>query len=589
MDLSAKQIHLLCIPTGAFFDIDATPPWHSRDDILLDGIKSSPNLSSELWDRSTTNPAKRIETLDPVINPRWRIDGSDNQGTQFHIVPLFMRHPTPIRIDVYIPSQDRHPPYLRSALDSAWTFAIRDARVGRLGLARQILRALELWTDEEGQHEIETKWQKAPFGSRIVIDSLAADPKQMKCRVINDLESERQMLSLAALKDMWEFPSTIYPGTVDISQLTLLYQVHDTISLVSLPESLAKEQVVFKSTIHDVKYLYHELKLLLSMPKHPNIMQKPLYLVTGKDRYGGDDKLFGFILPYLPRGNLADIVSRRKQHGQLLLKDQFRWARQIVEGLKVVNASSAKFYSELKADNLLLDRNDNVLLIDFEQMGNWITYSAPEIHYLEYCARLSRSDLVPEAKRSRYKELLSAFVADKEVSHIYDNPIDGYYAAWHRLSPKEREAAEVYSLGKTLWCIFEGCADTRNSTLKAFKVDSGQEFPMFVRTPPRIRNLILQCVKGNRDGEPERAEAIRVKDYVRPRGQPEATEKQAMFAAKSMWQTRIKEMETFLDAMLRIRSHNATQSDQELLGYMMRPSLDEILSVLQAEEQRIDL
>ncbi|KAJ4367025.1 hypothetical protein N0V83_007555 [Neocucurbitaria cava] len=587
MDLSAKQIHLLCLPTGAFSDIESTPPWHSPDDVLLNGINIGPNTSAELWGRSTTNPLKRIETLDPVIRPRWRIDGSGNQGTQFHIVPLFMQDPTPIRIDVYIPSQDRHPSHLRPALGSALAFAITDARVARLGLAQQIVRALELWTDEAGQNEIQKMWREAPFGSRIVLDRVAADPKQMKCRFIKDFDSERQMLSLTALKAMWKFPATVYPATVDFTQLNLLHQLHDTISLVSLPGSLAHEQVVFKSTVSDVKYLYHELKLLLSMPKHPNIMQKPLYIVTGKDRYGGDDKVFGFILPYFPSGNLADVVSRRKQQGSLTLKDQFRWALQIVEALKFINASPARFYSELKTDNLLLDRDDNILFIDFEQMGNWITFSAPEIHYLEYCARLTKSDLVPEAQRLRYKELLSAFVPDQEVNHVYDNPSDGYYVAWNSLTPEERVAAEVYSLGKTLWCIFEGCVDTRNSTLKAFKVDSGQEFPTFVRTPQNIRDLILRCVKGNRDGEPERVEAIRIGAQVLPRDHSVATEKQAMFAAKRMWQIRVDEMMIFLDARLRYKHHEPMENDQELLGYMLRPSLDEVLGVLQEEERRI--
>jgi DNA-binding transcriptional regulator YhcF (GntR family) len=66
---------------------------------------------------------------------------------------------------------------------------------------------------------------------------------------------------------------------------------------------------------------------------------------------------------------LADELSRRKYNGTLNLKDQFRWARQIAETLKVINISTARFYSELKADNLLLDKDENVLFIDFEQMG----------------------------------------------------------------------------------------------------------------------------------------------------------------------------------------------------------------------------
>ena len=226
-----------------------------------------------------------------------------------------------------------------------------------------------------------------------------------------------------------------------------------------------------------------------------------------------------------------------------------------------------------------------------------MTYSAPEIHYVEYCIRLAKSNLVPDAARQHYQKLLTPHLLDANPSAIYgkpiaiyDNPSDGYYTAWKILTPAEQEAAEVFTLGKTLWCIFEGCAGPRISTLKAFRYDSSQEFPEFRRTPERMRRLILDCVKGNRDGEGGRIEVFRIGDKAFSRGyhgMPESPGDEArmtMHAAREMWKARISDMENFLNAKLRWRKGEATDNDKQLLGFMLRPSLDEILEVIKREE-----
>lgn len=220
-------------------------------------------------------------------------------------------------------------------------------------------------------------------------------------------------------------------------------------------------------------------------------------------------------------------------------------------------------------------------------IGNWITYSAPEIHYFEYCMRLAYSNLVPEKERQQFRKIMTALMPEREKANAYDNPKDGYYDAWNILTPKEREAAEVYSVGKLIWCIFEGCADTRNSSLKAFRFDTGQEFPEFCRTPSRIRDLIMECVASYKDGDPGRTEVIRVGNKVIPRFYPNATEREVMLAAKEMWRIRVQDMSVFMEARLRWMHNDLIPGDEVILGYPMRPSLDYVLRVLKEEEQKL--
>ena len=160
---------------------------------------------------------------------------------------------------------------------------------------------------------------------------------------------------------------------LDLDYLQHTQQLHDTISLVQIPSLGTDQTYVFKSSVQDVKYLYHELKLLLTMAPHPGVIAAPLFLVTRKDRYGGSDKVYGFILPYHPLESLADVLGARSESKTLRLRDQIRWAAETTRALIHVHCTSAAFYSELKADNLLVvagaDGLEHVVLIDFEQMG----------------------------------------------------------------------------------------------------------------------------------------------------------------------------------------------------------------------------
>lgn len=582
MDLASSLADIIWSPAGAFADIPPSPASPPTESLQTE------DLSAEAFP----------ELFEELPNPKWRIDGCDGQGVQFFALPVFLLpNLTPLRIDVFIPDQLKHPPGLRKALDSTSTFCVRDERVAGLGISKLILHVLERWTAQ--YDDFKKVFNALPFGSRIVVENISANIEDIKVHIISDYKTERQLLSVEALQKMWNLPDGSWPTALDLNQLQHQRQLHDTISLVRIPSQGTEELFVFKSTVNEAKYLYHELKLLLSMPCHPNIMPPPLFLVSRKDRYGGADKIYGFILQYHSRGNLADTLAYRAQNGTLQLRDQFHWAKQITSTLITINQGPAKFYSELKADNLILAASEsgplhNVVFIDFEQMGNWITFSAPEVHYLEYLVRLCKSEAVPPAKRERYIELAEEHMAEKaDQEPIYANPLSGYYRPWISFTPAERESAEVFSLGKTLWCIFEGCSDTRNSVLKAFKHESGLEFPEFRQTPNKIRKLIEMCTKGNRDGEPQRVEIVRhgAKFYPRGRsgvnGEPEGTASEAREAAKVMWQQRIEEMERFLEAKRRWSGGQRTEEDEALLGYPTRPSLEEVLAELEEAEAEL--
>jgi hypothetical protein len=596
MDLASSLVYHICWPTGAFAEI---PDASNTSEGSSLKARENANTSPESWRISPLNPQYRVNSFQPVQSAKWRIDGVDNQGIEFLAVPVFMiPQLVPRRIDVHIPDQTKHPRELRATLDSDLAFCLRDSRVAELGIARLVVQALEIWTTK--QENFSKAFHDLPYGSRIAILNICSNPEDMQIRMIPDFTTERQLLSMKSLESMWKLPTTAWPESLNLNQLQQYAQLHDTVSLVKIPSINEHEFYIFKSTIHGIKHLYHELKLLLTMSPHPNVMPRPLYIVTDKDRYGGDDKVYGFVLRYYPLGTLADTLASRADNGTLDLGSQFHWAKEITTTLMAINESPAMFHSELKPDNLLLytdaDGLEHVLFIDFEQMGNWTTFSAPEIHYVEYVARLSKSDRIPAEEKMRFNKMLEhhlpAVKDDPADTETYSNPPQGYYKAWTSLSALEREAAEVFSLGKTLWSIFEGCADTKNSPLKAFKYDTGQEYPEYRKTPSQIQDLIRDCTSGERDYVRNGSETgiIRIGSKIYPRpfkgvnGEPEPSEYEARKATKLWWQNVVKDMELYLAAKLRWKNGTHTEEDVENLGFPKRPRLTEVLSRLAAAD-----
>jgi hypothetical protein len=296
--------------------------------------------------------------------------------------------------------------------------------------------------------------------------------------------------------------------------------------------------------------------------------------------------------------------------------------------LKHVTSTSASFYSELKTDNVLMASPEelhaflpasalhddslgptNIVLIDWEQMGNWLEMTAPEIHYVEFAVFLAKptTEGVPEEVREKCRRLVDQHIPGYfQVSETYTDPAKAYYQPWTALSGWEQESAMIYSLGMIMWCIFEGVPSPKNPLSKIFKTEDEQEFPQFTtRTPQLVRNLIKACTQGHKDwstqGKVSKTTTndsanTHAYDIVRrgyrfyPRGQsgvngePVADEHTTRWTAREMWRARLRDMEEYLEVKGRYREGGGLdrKQDERLLGLPLRPRLDEVLAVLRS-------
>jgi hypothetical protein len=577
MNLSASLEPILRSPRGAFEKFD------------LDSPLASGECNEVPWHESLLNPAARVDSIDPLPNAKWRIDGSGGQGLQFFAVPVFLFPDlVPCRIDVFIPDQRNHPPTLRKVLQSDAAFHLLDDRVAQLGLCHHLVRALDIWTF--GQPNFGKLFYSLPFGSRIIIENISASPRDMKIRIVSLNEIQEQFLTVSTLRNMWNLAPEAFPPCIDLFSLRLHLQVHDTVSFVRIPRIHTNQIFVFKSAVHEIRVTYHEMKVLLSMDPHPNILPMPLFAVTMTDRRGGEDLVCGFISKFFPGGNLASILCEREIPRTLRLEDQIRWAQQLTSTLIFINKSPVKFYSELKTDNLLLTTSngrEDMVFIDFEQCGTWNEFSPPEINCLRTLEWLAENlGSIPEERRAHYLGLAQLFGVDATPEEsIYTNPEKGYFKSWIMLSPSESEAAEVYSLGMTLWCIFEGIPCNRTALQKSWPIEYLQEFPEFRHTPEQFRDLIMACTKGYKSWSLDII-PVRRGSKIFPRGRSgilnelTATESETQEATLRAWIQWLEEMERFLWARKRWLGGGSDEADLEILGFPNRPKLQNILDEL---------
>ncbi|CAJ2500994.1 Uu.00g038470.m01.CDS01 [Anthostomella pinea] len=569
MELSARAIEEAVHPTAAFCPFpDETRTAHAHAH-----QHTAPQPS---WGDSLLNPKNRIDSLALPDDPLWRIDGCAGLGTQYYTVPLFLNNRPPMRMDVFIP--ENQPDLIREQLDLDKAFHTKDAaRLSRLAITTHIIRTLRLWTLSSFRSlaAFEQLYRAAPFGSRIVFVTMSLDIHQIRVQIGTNHNLERKLLSRSSLTSLWgaEFP---FLQEVDFFDVCVIAVLHDSVCLVRIHEQL----FIFKALVSGANYLYHELKTLCTLEPHHNVIARPIHIVKKACNFGGKKAVVGFTTFYHSQGSLRDILPQLRIGGQLRRSDQFKWSIQLTTALEHLRTTSATYYPDLRLDNVVLSDKDDIVMVDFEQRGVWCEFAAPEVNAIEYIRLLAADDQMPDDVQTKYTEMMRELVPEFDSLQLdrYTDPEKGYNVTWIALSPAEQEAAEVYMLGRMLWCIFEGVSGPQKAAVwQSYRWESDLEFPEYDRTPAEMRDLIDRCTRGRREGLA--SIIIRQSSRLVLRNTPTSDQSadDVRAAAKGFWTSEIEVAERFLDM----------RSSQRAMGtwndnYYDRPTLKEVLTALES-------
>ncbi|KAH6898262.1 hypothetical protein B0T10DRAFT_472158 [Thelonectria olida] len=542
--------------------------------------------------------------FEPPKTPTWAIDYA-SFGTVYAAIPTSLESLPPSRIDVAIPDQMDWPASLWSTLDARDSVHLAGPRISSLGISSYLCEGLQHWADSLGNFA--DVYADLPFGSSLQLSNLTEDAKDLKFTIQPNkaLEKPGVFLSSEDLCSLWGFGESEMPPTIPYTSLRRLNQVAGDVIIVSIAghDGLATDGVestmVFKSSTNKPSKIYHEIKMLLSVLPLKTVIGRPKYLVTIPD----SQAVCGFLLTHYPGGDLSDILTERRLAGTLNMPQQLSWACALTSSLIHIKNSPMKFYSDLRMDQLVLSPNPDgsevAILLDFEQSRNIYNWAPPEIYYLEWIAELGNesyarcAELYEDAK-DKYGKILNRYLISRDhplpltaMPQCYDNPDIGWYWPWLTSSAAERESGMVYMLGKALWCIFEGTGDA-DIVLGRSSINDGQpRFPEFLRTPPAMQEVIKRCTAGAREWLDGPIKIYRREGKVFPlgktglRGEPEATFEETKEAVKLFWKEEMRKAEEFVEARMRYDRDNASDQDLELLHYLKRPTLDEVLMTLE--------
>ncbi|KAK0668269.1 hypothetical protein QBC41DRAFT_356741 [Cercophora samala] len=579
MELNSTTIHDVIHPTAAF----------AQDRSALELTSPTGNDTGPVsWLESQLNPKNRIDSLDPLPNPLWRVDGCTAIGTQYYALPLHAGDVPPMRLDVFFPMETTRDPILREVLDLNIAFHTKDStRLNRLGVTRHILRALQKWSLEgEGNAEyIAALYRNQPFGTRIILE-LGFSLDSIKITVATTWHVEKQLIRPKVLVESVGLANEIIPETIDILSLSIVQQLHDSVCLVRIHHEAEDGQKlwIFKALTSATKFLVCELRNLLLMEPHPHVVSKPKYLVTKLCRFGGKTAVVGFIIPFYEAGSLRDTIPLLHIHGLLKPEMQIMWAKQLASAVLHVRERGKIYYPDLRLDNVVLTATGDLVMVDFEQRGVWCEFAAPEVNAIAYVHTLAvdheeeeeeerldqgnddRAELLDNRlynlfihgleRPNRWTVLLNRILPDWQVLEQDDmyTPLPhgykSYNIPWLALDPVEQEAAEVYMLGRVLWCIFEGqCAPQHAAVWQSYKREPDYEFPEYRHTPPAIRDLIDGCTRGRRETLSKLVTRVGSKMVLRRKdGEVDlkCTPLEVLDAARDWWKAEVEVAERFL-------------------------------------------
>ncbi|GAP85968.1 hypothetical protein SAMD00023353_0300750 [Rosellinia necatrix] len=562
MELSRRTVEEVVHPTAAFLR-------PSDED-----LPSSDDAPQPSWEDSPLNPTTRIDSLDLPSKPLWRIDGCTGLGTQYYAVPVCLPSVPPMRMDVFIP--ENQPSRIRKSLDLHRAFHTKDAlRLSKLAITKHIIRTLQHWTEStfEDLSAFEQFYKSKPFGSRLVFENLSLDIRQINVKVGPNHNLELQLLSLKKLASLWGPVLQSLP-VVDFFDVHVVSVLHDSVCLVRIQGQL----FIFKALVSGVKYLYHELKTLCTIEPHANIISRPIHLVKKACSFGGKQAIVGFTTFYHQHGSLRDHLPQLRIHDRLQEHEQFKWSIQVTRALEHLWSRSSTYYPDLRLDNIVISKDFDVVMVDFEQRGVWCEFAAPEVNAIEYMHLIATDDRMPAEVGLKYQRIMKELVPDYDrfQEEEYTNPQDGYNVSWIALSPGEQEAAEVYMLGRLLWCIFEGVSGPQKAAVwQSYRWESSLEFPRYHRTPPALRELIDRCTRGRRQnlGSVIVRQQSRLLLRHRPEGGQDAG--QVRLAATAYWEAELKWAEELLRERNRLRGQGLWSDN-----YYNRPRLEEVHEAL---------
>ncbi|GJC90616.1 putative serine/threonine-protein kinase DDB_G0286481 [Colletotrichum liriopes] len=241
---------------------------------------------------------------------------------------------------------------------------------------------------------------------------------------------------------------------------------------------------------HQEKTLLHEIRTLYTLPVHPNIMPCPKTLVVVQD---GDNKgrICGFLQPAMEKESLDEQVMRANRIGRRLpLELKAKWCYQMALAIQHTHQVANTFHMDLKPGNILVDNEDNLRLIDWEQSGFSMFTHPPEVTIDQE----AEESTTINAGNGKPRIIYTPHTGASRKNQKWGYPDWNVLPDWKTTCPRAAELAEVFSLGRTMWMLLEQVEQSADPTIWT---------SMAKDVPQEWKIMVTQCVERDPNNRPE--------------------------------------------------------------------------------------
>lgn len=248
---------------------------------------------------------------------------------------------------------------------------------------------------------------------------------------------------------------------------------------------------------HRKDVCYQEIRTICSLPKHPNIISPPnTFVIARKVNDNEEAYVCGTLYPFMEHGTLEDEVQHAKAtRTRLGLVDKATWCYQMASAISHTHFKARSYHMDIKPANFLLNARKDLLLIDWEQSGAPSYTLAPEADGSWDVGVTESGSSDQETTNSMAPSLVyEKYLGPHRENLAWGHPKWNVFPDWRENYPKALQAAEVFSLGRTMWMVLEQVAQSEVEDLDEV-IMSWSEAANDI--PDDWKAIVRRCVDSN--------------------------------------------------------------------------------------------
>lgn len=199
--------------------------------------------------------------------------------------------------------------------------------------------------------------------------------------------------------------------------------------------------------------------IIANMPPHPNIQSPPQMLVS-IGSLDGTAVIMGHLSTFFVKGDLRAVIEASSS-GRTQISDlqKAKWCHQMSLAIMHTHRVMHTFHMDIKPGNFIVDDEENLILIDWEQSGAPPTTLAPEAD-----GTWDVNEQDPSGKQQTIKLIYTKYTGPERRNTPGGGGQESFnvcnvFPEWQKRCPKALELAEIFALGRTMWMLLSQTSD----------------------------------------------------------------------------------------------------------------------------------